>query len=131
MAHLPLQALLTPTAMIFAAATAAILALVLILFVRTRVRNGRMLSLQDAAASAYESAKRKRMVIATVADRAGATQDAIAWFVQSIASVIPIYRRRNGSFKKVDPSSAHVASGPLHIFKRDLAAYLRWARSVQ
>jgi hypothetical protein len=116
---------------IFAAATAAILALAFLLYAWTRCRRGRMLSLQDAAAEAYEATKRTRMVISTVADRAGATQDAIAWLAQSMAGAIPIYRKRHGKFKKVDSSGTYPDPRVLHILKRDLAAYLRWARSVQ
>jgi hypothetical protein len=88
-----------------------------------------MVPLGDAAAAAYESAKQKRMVIVSVAERAGAVKDAIAWFARSIAGVIPVYRRNgNGRFEKAGGSSEPTA---LHIRKRDLKAYLRWARSVQ
>jgi len=120
-----------PNAMIFVIAIGFVVALALFLSARVRRRSGRILSLQDAAVEAYESAKRKGLVIATVADRAGAKQNAIAWFMQSIAGVVPTYRKRNGRFDKVNPSGTLSESGTLHILKRDLAAYLRWARSVQ
>jgi hypothetical protein len=96
---------------------------------RSSAKESEMVSLGDAAAAAYESAQQKRMVIASVADRAGAIKDAIAWFARSIAGVVPVYRRSgNGRFEKAGGSSEPTA---LHIRKRDLKAYLRWARSVQ
>jgi hypothetical protein len=126
----------SPDAMLVAAAAGmgVLLAILLVVYSWRRGSNGaRTVSLQDAAAKAYQSAKRNRMAIVSVAERAGPAQNAVAWFVQSIAAMIPVYRRRARSGRlekmgKVDPLKEPAA---LRIRKRDLATYLRWARSMQ
>ena len=93
----------------------------------------KMMSVMEAAAAAYEAAKRERMVITTVAEGARAGVDPVAWFVQSIARVVPIYRKlETGSFEKID-DVASVGTEPqsLYIRKHNYQTYIGWARSMQ
>jgi hypothetical protein len=88
-----------------------------------------MMSLMDAAQAAYEIARRERLVIAIVAERAP-ENGAIAWFARSIAGVIPIYRNGNaGNFEKIADAGAELQS--LYIRKQDYQTYVRWARTMQ
>ena len=90
-----------------------------------------MMPLMEAAAAAYEAAKRERMVIATVAERPGVS--AVDWFAHSIAGVVPVYRRsESGAFEKIDGATA-VGTAPqsLYIRKLNYRTYLGWARSMQ
>src|SRR5271155_632273 len=52
----------------------------------------KMMTLMEAAAAAYETARREGMVIVTVAERAPGRDGAITWLATSIAGVIPVYR---------------------------------------
>jgi hypothetical protein len=93
----------------------------------------KMMSVMEAAAAAYEAAKRERMVITTVAEGARAGADPVAWFVQSIARVVPVYRKlETGAFDKVD-DAASVGTEPqsLYIRKHNYQTYIGWARSMQ
>jgi hypothetical protein len=103
-------------------------------------RHGRMVPLMEAAEAAYQSAKRKRMVIAKVAENAGGADDPVGWFAHNIASVVSVYCERDdgdGFEKLVGAGRSAVIGGvgtglqSLYIRKRDLRAYLRWASSVQ
>jgi hypothetical protein len=90
-----------------------------------------MMSVIEAAAAAYEASKRERMVITTVAEATGAGP--IAWFVQSIARVVPVYRKlESDAFEKID-GAASVGTEPqsLYIRKRNYQTYIGWARSMQ
>lgn len=89
-----------------------------------------MMSLMDAAKAAYEIARRERMVIVTVAERAS-EDGAIGWFARSIAGVIPIYRGGNAGFEKLADASATAELQSLYIRKQDYQTYVRWARSMQ
>jgi ferredoxin-NADP reductase len=90
-----------------------------------------MMSLMDAAKSAYEIARRERMVIVTVAERAP-EDGAIGWFARSIAGVLPIYRSGHaGNFEKLAKASVTAELQSLYIRKRDYQTYVRWARSMQ
>jgi hypothetical protein len=89
-----------------------------------------MLQVNEAAAAVYEAAKREGMVIVTVAE-GGA--DPIEWFMRSIATVVPVYRRsESGAFEKIDDAKS-VGTPPqsLYIRKRNYQTYLGWARSMQ
>jgi len=90
-----------------------------------------MLPLMEAAASVCAAAKRERMVIMTVAEKAGAGP--VAWFAQSIASIIPVYRMGNANaFEKLQGgTSVGTESQSLYIQKRDYKTYASWARSMQ
>ena len=92
-----------------------------------------MLQVSEAAAAAYEAAKRERMVIVTVAEGARSGGNPIEWFVKSIASVVPIYRKsENGAFEKIDDAkSVGTLLQSLYIRKRNYQTYLGWARSMQ
>ncbi len=94
---------------------------------------GKMLPLMEAAASVHAAAKREHMVIATVAEKAGGDADALAWFAQSIARVVPVYRM--GSANAFEKLQRTAAIGPdpqsLYIQKRDYKTYASWARSMQ
>ena len=90
-----------------------------------------MMSLMEAAKAAYETARRERMVIATVAERA-ADEGAVSWFARSIAGVIPIYRGgKAGNFEKLAGTSVGSEMQSLYIRKQDYQTYVRWARSMQ
>jgi len=90
-----------------------------------------MMSLLEAAQAAYETARRERMVIVTVAERATA-DGAVGWFAKSIAGVIPIYRNGSaGSFEKLESSGVGTELQSLYIRKQDYQTYVRWARSMQ
>jgi hypothetical protein len=92
----------------------------------------KMMSLLEAAEAIYETARRERMVIATVAERAGGEAGALAWFAQSIAGVIPIYRARDAqAFEKLPGQNVGTELQSLYIQKRDYQTYVRWARSMQ
>ena len=92
---------------------------------------GKMLPLMEAAASVCAAAKRERMVVMTVAEKAGAGP--VAWFAQSIASIIPVYRMGNANaFEKLPgATSVGTESQSLYIQKRDYKTYASWARSMQ
>jgi hypothetical protein len=91
-----------------------------------------MMSLMDAAQSVYETARRERMVIVTVAERAEGSTGALAWFAHSIAGVIPVYRARaTYEFEKLSAQSVGTDWQSLYIRKRDYQTYVRWARSMQ
>ena len=92
---------------------------------------GKMLPLMDASASVYAAAKRERMVITTVAEKSG--RGPVAWFAQSIASVIPVYRMSNANAFEKLPGGASVdtESRSLYIQKRDYRTYASWARAMQ
>jgi len=90
-----------------------------------------MMSLREAAEAAYEIARRERMVIVTVAERAS-EDGAIGWFAKSIAGVIPIYRNDSaGSFEKLAGGGVGTELQALYIRKQDYQTYVRWARSMQ
>ena len=90
-----------------------------------------MMPLMDAAKAAYEIARRERMVISTVAERAPA-DGVIDWFARSIAGVIPIYCSGNaGGFEKLAGTGAGAELQSLYIRKQDYQTYVRWARSMQ
>ena len=90
-----------------------------------------MMPLMDAAKAAYETARRERMVIATVAERAPA-DGVIDWFARSIAGVIPIYCSSNaGNFEKLAGTGFGAELQSLYIRKQDYQTYVRWARSMQ
>jgi hypothetical protein len=90
-----------------------------------------MMSLIEAAEAAYEVARRERMVIVTVAERAP-DGSAVAWFAKSIAGVLPIYRSaRAGNFEKLADTNIGSELQSLYIRKQDYQTYVRWARSMQ
>jgi hypothetical protein len=92
----------------------------------------KMMPVMEAAAAAYEAAKRERMVIVTVAEGARGV-DPIAWFARSIAGVVSVYRKLEaGAFEKID-NTASVGTEPqsLYIRKRNYQTYIGWARSMQ
>jgi hypothetical protein len=90
-----------------------------------------MMSLMEAAEAAYEIARRERMVIVTVAERAP-EDGAIGWFARSIAGVIPIYHSGNaGNFEKLAGTNIGGELQSLYIRKQDYQTYVRWARSMQ
>ncbi|HUO94531.1 MAG TPA: hypothetical protein VMU22_16515 [Rhizomicrobium sp.] len=90
-----------------------------------------MMSLLEAAKTAYETARREHMVIVTVAERA-AHEGAIGWFAQSIAGVIPVYRGGAArDFEKLAAPSVGTDLQSLYIRKQDFQTYVRWARSMQ
>lgn len=95
-----------------------------------RKRSGTMLPLMTAAASVCAAAKREHMVIMTVAEKAA---DPLAWFAQSMAGVIPVYRMGNANgFEKLQrATSVGTDSQSLYIQKRDYKTYASWARSMQ
>jgi hypothetical protein len=94
--------------------------------------NGRtpMMSLLEAAEAAYAIARRERMVIVTVAERAK-DDGAVAWFAKSIAGVIPIYTSSAGGFEKLATASVGSELQSLYIRRQDYQTYVRWARSMQ
>jgi hypothetical protein len=95
-------------------------------------RKGTMLSLMEAAKAVHEAATREGMVIATVADKSGSA-DPIAWFAQSIAGVVPVYRMNEAkTFEKLEGTTdVGGQSQSLYIRKSDYKTYVAWARSMQ
>jgi hypothetical protein len=91
----------------------------------------KMLSLRDAAAAAYQAAKKEGMIIGRVAERADG--DAAWWFALSIAGVVPVYQKSAADdFEKLAPgTSVGLQAQSLYIRKQDYQTYLRWARSMQ
>lgn len=93
-------------------------------------KRGRMQPLLAAAEAAHQAARRERMVIATVAERADG--DPTAWFAQSIAGVVAVYRMEGSdAFEKVQGANIGTAPEALYIRRRDFDTYICWARSVQ
>jgi hypothetical protein len=92
-----------------------------------------MLSIQDAADAAYETAKKERMAIVWAAENAKDHESPIAWFAQSIASVVPVYcKSERDGFEKVGAVANVVAEmQSLYIRKQSYRTYLDWARSLQ
>jgi len=92
----------------------------------------KMMTLMEAAAAAYEAARREKMVIATVAERVPGREGAIAWLAQSIAGIIPVYRMSAANaFEKLARPGGASELQSLYIRKQDLQTYVRWARSMQ
>jgi hypothetical protein len=92
----------------------------------------KMMTLMEAAAAAYEAAKREKMVIVMVAERASGGDGAVAWLAASIAGVIPVYRMSTANaFEKLARPSIGSELQSLYIRKQDLQTYVRWARSMQ
>ena len=89
-----------------------------------------MMSLKDAAEAVYEIARRERMVIVTVAERAK-DDGVVGWFAKSIAGVLPIYRSSGAGFEKLADTSIGSELQSLYIRKQDYQTYVRWARSMQ
>ena len=90
-----------------------------------------MMPLMEAAQAVYETARRERMVIVTVAERARG-QTALEWFAQSIAGVVPVYRLRDSNaFEKLATPSVGAELQSLYIRKSDYQTYIRWARPMQ
>ena len=86
----------------------------------------KMLPVFDAAQSALRIAQGEKLPLGAVAQNQG---DAVAWFARSICGVIPAYARGEaGDFEKRAAGDGDPQS--LYIRKRDLAKYLRWARTV-
>jgi len=92
----------------------------------------KMMTLMEAAAEAYEAARRERMVIVTVAERTPGRDGAVTWLAQSIAGVIPVYRMSAANaFEKLARPGGASELQSLYIRKQDLQTYVRWARSMQ
>jgi hypothetical protein len=92
----------------------------------------KMMTLMEAAAAAYEAARREGMVIVTVAERAPGRDGAVTWLAQSIAGVIPVYRMSAANaFEKLARPGGASELQSLYIRKQDLQTYVRWARSMQ
>ena len=93
---------------------------------------GTMMPMMEAAAAAYKAAKRERMVIRTVAERAG-DADPVGWFAKSIAGVVPAYRKTDsGAFEKIEgAASVGTEAKLLYIRRHSYQTYLGWARSMQ
>jgi hypothetical protein len=93
----------------------------------------RMMTLEAAASSAFETGTRERLALLSMAEQRNALTDPAAWFAASIAGVVPVYRRQDdGSFAVVDKAEiAALGASSLYILKRDLQTYMRWARTVQ
>jgi hypothetical protein len=92
-----------------------------------------MLSVPAAAKAAYDTAKRERLVIATVAENARDAADPVAWFARSIVGVVPVYRASEaGGFERLDAGTG-VGMEPqsLYILERNYPAYMSWARTMQ
>lgn len=90
-----------------------------------------MMSLMEAAEAVYETARRERMVIVTVAEKARG-QTAVDWFAQSIAGVVPVYRLKDSNtYEKLDGANVGAELQSLYIRKRDYQTYVRWARPMQ
>jgi len=92
-----------------------------------------MMPVMEAAMAAYEAAKRERMVITSVAEGAQAGSNPVAWFAQSIARVVPVYRKLDsGAFEKVEgTASVGTELQSLYIRKLSYQTYVGWARSMQ
>ncbi len=91
----------------------------------------RAVSLTEAAQTVYDAAKRERLVIVSVAEKSA--NGPVDWFARSIASVVPVYRaggvRAQERFAAADGARADITA--LHIDRKDIRTYLRWARTVQ
>jgi hypothetical protein len=85
-----------------------------------------MLPLIESAEMINKVAREERMALAVVAERSG---DAIAWFAQSIASVIGAWRKNDRGGFEAAQGDADLQS--LYIRREDIDSYLRWARTVK
>ena len=90
-----------------------------------------MMDLTEAARTAYDIAKREQMPIAFVAEQKQRGGNAVAWFAQSIAGVVHVYRSKESGFEKIGAGSLGEDVQGLYIQKRDFQTYIRWARSMQ
>jgi len=83
----------------------------------------------EAAAQAYEAAKRERMTIAWVAENAQDSSSPVGWFARSIVGVVAAYRKSGTGFEKTEGVGTELQS--LYIRKRDYRTYIGWARGMQ
>lgn len=110
-----------------------------------RVTFGRLMrtiTLADAARKIYIDAKDEALPIVTIAEREGAPDSLTTWFANSILQLVPVYRRVDNSFVRADSgnpretiigllSRLDVGVDDLYVRRRDVRAYLRWARTLQ
>jgi hypothetical protein len=100
----------------------------------------RMVALRDAASDSYAKAKSEALPIAVAAERESVS--AASWFANSMLQVVPVYRRTGASCERVltaRPSQSlenslsrlGVALDELYVRRRDVRAYLHWARTLQ
>lgn len=97
----------------------------------------RMVSLPDAVAGVCKTVQAEALPVAVVAERTG---DVTEWFAASMFEVVPVYRKTDTGFERVDSpretldrALTRLGIGPdaLFVRRRDCKTYLRWARTLQ
>src|SRR5215469_12020226 len=110
----------------------------------SRVTFGRLMrtvTLSDAARKIYIDAKDEALPIAIVAEREAAPDSLTTWFANSILQLVPVYRQVEGSYVRADTgnpretiigllSRLDLGVDDLYVRRRDVRAYLRWARTL-
>ena len=110
-----------------------------------RVAFGRLMrtvALGEAARQIYIDAKDEALPIAVVAEREAAPDSLTTWFANSILQLVPVYRIVDGSYVRADTgnpretiigliSRLDLGVDDLYVRRRDVRAYLRWARTLQ
>jgi hypothetical protein len=85
-----------------------------------------MQKLDEAAAAAYETARRERMPLAAIAEMAS---DPVRWFARNLANIVGAWKNNKAGGYEAAKGDGDTQS--LYIRRRDLANYLRWARTVK
>ena len=102
----------------------------------------RTVALGEAARQIYIDAKDEALPIAVVAEREAAPDSLTTWFANSILQLVPVYRIVDGSYVRADTgnpretiigliSRLDLGVDDLYVRRRDVRAYLRWARTLQ
>jgi len=93
----------------------------------------KMMPLLEAALMLCAWASREQLAIALTACRIDETLGAHEWFASSLATIVPVYRKiKEQNFERLErPVDIGSDSRSLYIRKRDIQAYMRWARTVQ
>ncbi len=92
----------------------------------------RMVPLLEAASMVCEKANGEELAIRLIARRNDEDLSAHEWFARSLLLIVPIYRKIDtGMFERLELPDDGFEYRVLHVRKRDIRSYLRWARTLQ
>ena len=91
----------------------------------------KMVPILEAASMVCEKANGEGLTIRLIARRNEDDLSAHEWFARSLLSIVPVYRKVDSdTFEKLDLPDDGFEYRVLHVRKRDIRAYLRWARTL-
>lgn len=88
-------------------------------------RPDNMRPLIEAAGAVNKIAQDERMALAVLAGRSG---DAVVWFARNMTSIVGAWRKNGSGNFEATKDDGDIQS--LYIRRKDIDAYLRWARDV-